>query len=58
MAIYDTLYDLLSTYIFGGGIATGTYADLICMLVATIGCLFVISIPFIIIWRTIRIFLG
>ena len=57
MVIYDTLYGLLSEYIFGGGIELGTYPDLICMLVATIGCLLVVALPFIVIWRAIKLFI-
>lgn len=58
MAIYDTFYDLLNTYIFGGGIAVGTYADLVCILLSTIACLFCVALPFIVIWKAIKLFVG
>lgn len=58
MGIYQICYDLLNTYLFGGIVDVGTYQDLICILLSAIGCIFIFAIPFIIIWRTIKIFLG
>ena len=43
---YQGLYDLINTYIFGGTVVAGSYQDLVCILVATIGCLFFVAMPF------------
>ena len=58
MNIYLTLYDLLNTYIYGGAVVSETYQDLVCITIATIGCLFVFAIPFLITWRVIKLFIG
>lgn len=54
MNIYQNLFDLIHEYIFGMEELTAN-TDLVCTLVATTGCLFVIAIPFIITWKVIRI---
>lgn len=52
--LFQTLYDLLNTYIFGGLAESGNYYDLICILVSTIGNLFLIALPFICIFKVVR----
>lgn len=58
MGIYQPIYDLVNTYIYGGTVAVGSYQELCCIAVSTIGCLFVMALPFIIVWRIIRIIAG
>lgn len=54
MIIYNTLYELLETHIFGS-VIEGTYPDLVLIICATIGSLFVVSLPFLIVYNIIRI---
>lgn len=55
--IYQALYDLIDTYIYGGSVVADTYQDLVCIILATCGCLFMVALPFVIIWRIVRVFL-
>ena len=55
MSIYQNLFDLIQTYIYGGAPLTADMS-LVCTLIATMGCLFVIALPFaVVLWfvRTI-----
>lgn len=53
MSIYQNLYDLIMQYVYGGVTPTADM-QLICTLIATIGCLFVVAMPFIIVWFIIK----
>ena len=53
--IYQTFYDLLNSYIYGGSVVAESYQDLICIALATMGVIFLVSIPFVIVWRFIRL---
>lgn len=55
MNIYQTLFDLVNTYIFGSTVAVGSYQELVCILVSVVGCLAVFAIPFYVIYRAIRL---
>lgn len=55
MSIYDSLYDLIQTYIFGGVAELGSNQELVCMLTSTIGSIFLISIPFVVVYFIIRL---
>lgn len=44
--MFQTLYDLIATYIFDGAVEIGSYPDLVCVLVATIGNLALVALPF------------
>lgn len=57
MNIYQSLYDLLNTYVFGGQIVANTNQELIAILMATAGTVFLVSLPFLVVWRIIR-FIG
>lgn len=54
--IYQTCFDLVEQYIFGA-VTAGTYQELVCIAVSVCACLFVMALPFILVWRIIR-FLG
>ena len=58
MSIYQSLYDLINTYIFGGLIATGSYQELVAILFSTLGCVFLISLPFMVVWKVVKTILG
>lgn len=57
MIIYDSLFNLLESYIFGT-VTSGTYEELVCIIGATIGSLFLVSLPFIVVWRMLSIGIG
>lgn len=58
MSVYDSIYDLLNQYIFSGNIIPSSVQDSSCSLVATALCLFVVAIPFIMVWRLIKLLGG
>lgn len=60
MNLYETLYDLIVTYIFAGqgvenGILTDQMQHLVAVLVSTCGWLFCIAIPFIVVYWFIKV---
>ena len=55
--MYQGLYDLLANAIFETTSLTG-YEDLVITLISTFGIVFLISIPFLIVYRTIILILG
>lgn len=54
--MYFTLFELLRTYIYGEGIVLTPNMDLTLTLLASIGCIFVVALPFILVWRVIHSF--
>lgn len=54
MGIYQTIYDLIVTYIFGS-VTPGTYQDLVTIFLSSCAVLFVFSLPFIVVWRIIKL---
>lgn len=54
---YTNLYNLISTYIYGG-VTAGTPEELVCILVATLGSLFIIAVPFAVVWKVIKVVIG
>lgn len=55
--IYQTCYDLVAQYIYGA-VDVGTYQELVCIAVSTCACLFVMALPFVLVWRVIRLLGG
>ena len=58
MNIYQTFYDLIVNHIFGGSVVVGSHQELVCILVSTIACIFIIAIPFLVVWKVIKIIMG
>ena len=56
MNVYQTCYDLVNQFLYGGQIIAGSYMELVAIIVATAATLFVFAIPFIIVYRFIKIF--
>lgn len=54
---YQSLYNLISTAVFGGDPSIATYGEFMCEFVTVIACSFLIALPFIVLWRIIRRFL-
>lgn len=60
MNLFQTLYDLIVTYIFAGqGVVDGVLVDqmqhLVATLVATMGWLFCVAIPFVVVYWFIKV---
>ena len=55
--IYQTCYDLIAQYVYGS-VTVGSYQELVCILVSTCACLFVVALPFVLVWRVIRMLAG
>lgn len=53
---YYELYDLLSGYLYGADAVLTGDQTLTLTMISTIGALFVISVPFLVVWRFIRLF--
>lgn len=58
MNIYENCYNLINQYIYGNSIVEGSWEELTAVMLSTIGVLFVFSIPFIIVYKTICIIVG
>lgn len=52
MNIYLDLFNLIHQYVFGGATLTAN-TDLVCTLVATIGCVALVAMPFWVVFRAI-----
>lgn len=55
--IYTTIYQLLESILFGS-VTAGTYPDMICVMVSTFACLFMIAVPFIVVYKVIQLIVG
>ena len=51
---FESLYNLIETYIFGGVVDVGTYQELITIAISAFGCLFVVALPFFLIIKVIK----
>lgn len=58
MTIYDSIYELLNQFVFGGNIIPSSIQDSACSIVSTALCLFVVSIPFVLVWRVLKLMVG
>lgn len=54
MNIYQTCFDLVNTYIYGSSVQVGTYEELVCIAVSTLACLFVFALPFVLVYKIIK----
>lgn len=57
MPIYNSIYNIIEQYIFGT-ITPNTPQELATILLSLTGCIFVFSIPFVLVWRVIRLLGG
>lgn len=57
MNIYQDIFDIIKQYIFGGVELTANM-DLVAITLSTIGCVFVFALPFLIVWRVIKMLMG
>lgn len=54
--MWETLYNLLVSVIGSG--ATYEWGDITCQILATVGCVFICVLPFVVVWCAIRFFVG
>ena len=57
MSIYQNIYDLIVQYIYGGVQLTSDM-ELVTVTLATMACIFVFALPFLVVWKVIRMILG
>lgn len=57
MSIYQNIYDLIVTYIYGG-VTLSAQMELVTVTLATIGCVFVFALPFVLVWKVCKMFVG
>lgn len=55
--MYYQLYTLLCEYLYGADAVLTGDQTLTLTLISTIGALFVIALPFLVVWRCIKVFL-
>ena len=53
MSIYQSCFDLIHTYIYGGVTLTSDMS-LVCTFMASAACIFLFALPFCIVWKVIR----
>ena len=57
MSIYQSIFDVIHTYIYGGVTLTADM-NLVCTLISTLACLFAVSLPFVLVWKVISFIVG
>lgn len=55
-SVYQGIYNLIQTYIFGGSVASGSFQEMFCVLFAGAACAFVMILPFILVYHFISLF--
>ena len=56
--MFNEIYTLFYTYIYGIDTVLSPDMSLTLTLLSTIACLFVVSIPFLVVWKVIRMLMG
>lgn len=57
MNIYQDVFDLIQQYIYGGVELTSNM-ELVAITLATTACVFVFALPFLVVWKVIKMILG
>lgn len=57
MNIYQNLFDIIQIYIFGGATLTPSM-ELTAVTLSTVGCVFVFALPFLLVWKVCKMFVG
>lgn len=55
--IYQMCYELVAQYVYGSS-PLESYQELVCIGISTFACLFVMALPFILVWRVIKLLGG
>lgn len=56
MGIYQNLYNLIVQYVYGNNVPAD--GELIATLIATAGSIFVVALPFLVVWKVIKLIGG
>lgn len=56
--MYLQLYSILQQYIYGADVVLTEFQDLTLTLLSTMGVIFVVSLPFLLVWRVVRLIAG
>lgn len=54
--MYLGLYDLIMTHVYGGVSAITPDMELVATLIATFGSIFFVALPFLLLWKVVKIF--
>lgn len=57
MSIYQSIFDLIHTYIYGGATLTADM-NLVATLLSTCACVFCFALPFMVVWKVIKLIMG
>lgn len=55
--IYTALYTLVQNAFYGSSALTG-WQEMVLTIIATTGCLFVFVVPFMIVWKVVKVICG
>lgn len=55
MSVYQNIFNLIVNYIYGGAVTSGGYEELTAIICSTIACIFIFALPFIIVFRIIKV---
>ena len=55
MNIYQALYDLVNQYVYGNSIVVGSHQDLVAVFIATCGCIFLVALPFLLVYKILKL---
>ena len=58
MNIYQDVYNIITTYLFGGNVAIGSNQELITIALASIATIFVFALPFVVVLKLIKLIMG
>lgn len=58
MNIYTQIYNLFNEHIFGGELVAGSFEELVVIFYSMTACLFMVSLPFIVVYFLIRLISG
>lgn len=56
--MYYELWNMISDFVYGADAVLTSDQTLTLTIICTIGALFVVSIPFVVVWRVIKLFAG
>lgn len=57
MGIYQAIYDIIHQYIYGGVTMTADMS-LVTTLIATTASIFTVALPFLVVWKVIKMVVG
>ena len=55
--MFQQLYTILSDFLFNGDMTTFAYSELICQGISGLICSLLVLLPFIVVWKLLKIFL-